>query len=120
MIDDVTKECLAALVDTSISGHRVARELTAAGFDVEVRSTFPDALADLAPDQLLVVNAGLGPVDDDDATWRPLHQAVRDHAAADGPAPHRPPAHRPVAVARCRRVRRRRVRRRGTGRGRAR
>ena len=29
VIDDVTKECLAALVDTSISGHRVARELTA-------------------------------------------------------------------------------------------
>ncbi len=29
MIDDVTKECLAAVVDTSISGCRVARELTA-------------------------------------------------------------------------------------------
>ena len=29
MIDDVTKECLAAVVDTSISGRRVARELTA-------------------------------------------------------------------------------------------
>lgn len=28
VIDDVTKECLAAVVDTSISGHRVARELT--------------------------------------------------------------------------------------------
>lgn len=28
-IDDVTKECLAAVVDTSISGRRVARELTA-------------------------------------------------------------------------------------------
>ena len=27
--DDVTKECLAAVVDTSISGKRVARELTA-------------------------------------------------------------------------------------------
>lgn len=29
MVDDVTKECLAAVVDTSISGRRVARELTA-------------------------------------------------------------------------------------------
>ena len=29
LIDDVTKECLAAVVDTSISGRRVARELTA-------------------------------------------------------------------------------------------
>jgi len=29
VIDDVTKECLAAVVDTSISGGRVARELTA-------------------------------------------------------------------------------------------
>ena len=29
VVDDVTKECLAAVVDTSISGKRVARELTA-------------------------------------------------------------------------------------------
>ena len=29
MIDDVTKECLAAVADTSISGRRVARELDA-------------------------------------------------------------------------------------------
>nr|WP_121066149.1 IS3 family transposase [Chachezhania antarctica] len=29
VIDDVTKECLAAVVDTSISGRRVAREMTA-------------------------------------------------------------------------------------------
>jgi putative transposase len=29
IIDDVTKECLAAIADTSISGRRVARELTA-------------------------------------------------------------------------------------------
>ena len=29
VIDDVTKESLAAVVDTSISGRRVARELTA-------------------------------------------------------------------------------------------
>ena len=29
VIEDVTKECLAAVVDTSISGRRVARELTA-------------------------------------------------------------------------------------------
>lgn len=28
VIDDVTKECLAAIVDTSISGRRVARELS--------------------------------------------------------------------------------------------
>ena len=28
VVDDVTKECLAAIADTSISGHRVARELT--------------------------------------------------------------------------------------------
>ena len=29
VVDDVTKECLAAIADTSISGRRVARELTA-------------------------------------------------------------------------------------------
>jgi transposase InsO family protein len=29
VIDDVTKECLAAIADTSISGRRVARELDA-------------------------------------------------------------------------------------------
>lgn len=29
MVDDVTKECLGAIPDTSISGKRVARELTA-------------------------------------------------------------------------------------------
>ena len=28
IVDDVTKECLGAIPDTSISGHRVARELT--------------------------------------------------------------------------------------------
>jgi putative transposase len=29
VVDDVTRECLAAIPDTSISGHRVARELSA-------------------------------------------------------------------------------------------
>ncbi len=29
LVDDVTRECLAAIPDTSISGRRVARELTA-------------------------------------------------------------------------------------------
>jgi putative transposase len=29
VIDDVTKECLAVIADTSISGRRVARELDA-------------------------------------------------------------------------------------------
>jgi putative transposase len=29
IVDDVTRECLAAIADTSISGRRVARELTA-------------------------------------------------------------------------------------------
>jgi len=29
VVDDVTHECLASIPDTSISGHRVARELTA-------------------------------------------------------------------------------------------
>jgi putative transposase len=29
VVDDVTKECLAAIPDTSISGRRVARELDA-------------------------------------------------------------------------------------------
>lgn len=71
--------------DHAATSHRVALELASAGFTVDVRSTFPDALADLAPSDLLVVNAGLGPTEDDDATWRPLHEAVRDHAAADGP-----------------------------------
>lgn len=29
VVDDVTRECLAAIADTSLSGRRVARELTA-------------------------------------------------------------------------------------------
>ena len=70
--------------DHAATSHRVALELTAAGFDTDVRGTFPDALADLAPPDLLVVNAGHGQ-GDDDATWRPLHERVRDHAAAGGP-----------------------------------
>jgi putative transposase len=41
VIDDVTKESLAAVVDTSISGRRVARELTA----LTERRGKPDAIA---------------------------------------------------------------------------
>lgn len=40
VIDDVTKECLAAIVDTSISGRRVARELSL----VIVRRGKPDLI----------------------------------------------------------------------------
>ena len=40
VIDDVTKECLAAVVDTSISGRRVARELA----DLIVRRGKPDLI----------------------------------------------------------------------------
>jgi len=71
--------------DHAATSHRVALELTAAGLDVDVRSTFPDALTDLTPADLLVVNAGRGTADDDDATWLPLHERVRDHTAAGGP-----------------------------------
>ena len=71
--------------DHAATSYRVACELTAAGFDVDVRGTFPDALADLPVSTLLVVNAGQGTADDDDATWLPLHERVRDHAAGGGP-----------------------------------
>ena len=71
--------------DHAATSHVVAGELTSAGFGVTVRSTFPDALVDLTPDVLLVVNAGHGPVTDDDADWLPLHERVRDHVAAGGP-----------------------------------
>ncbi len=71
--------------DHAATSHVVAGELASAGFDVTVRSTFPDALADLTPDVLLVVNAGHGPVTGDDADWAPLHERVRDHVAAGGP-----------------------------------
>ena len=40
VIDDVTKECLTAIVDTSISGRRVARELT----DLIARRGKPDLI----------------------------------------------------------------------------
>jgi putative transposase len=40
IIDDVTKECLAAVVDTSISGRRVARELS----DLIARRGKPDLI----------------------------------------------------------------------------
>jgi len=39
VIDDVTKESLAAVVDTSISGRRVARELTVWTCPGKVEST---------------------------------------------------------------------------------
>lgn len=71
--------------DHAATSHAVAQELTAAGFVVEVRSTFPDALAGLRTADLLVVNTGRGPQDDDDAPWGELHAAVRDHVAGGGP-----------------------------------
>ncbi|UZN03428.1 ThuA domain-containing protein [Cellulomonas sp. S1-8] len=71
--------------DHAATSHRIAGELTAAGFDADVRSTFPEALDGLAVADLLVVNAGQGPADEDDAAWRPFHERVRDHAAAGGP-----------------------------------
>ena len=40
VVDDVTKECLAAVVDTSISGKRVARELSA----IIARGVKPDLI----------------------------------------------------------------------------
>jgi putative transposase len=40
IVDDVTRECLAAIPDTSISGRRVARELT----DLIARRGKPDMI----------------------------------------------------------------------------
>src|SRR4029434_7645557 len=40
IVDDVTKECLGAIPDTSISGRRVARELTA----IVARRGQPDSI----------------------------------------------------------------------------
>ena len=58
VVDDVTKECLAAVVDTSISGKRVARELT----EIVARRGKPD----------LIVSGrhrcAIGPSDDGDGT----------------------------------------------------
>jgi putative transposase len=53
VIDDVTKECLAAVVDTSISGKRVARELAA----IIARRGKPDLIVsdhgtEFTPDQV--------------------------------------------------------------------
>lgn len=69
--------------DHAATSHEVALALVEAGFTASVRSTFPDALADLRPTDLLVVNAGRGP--DDDVDVSPLHARVDAHAAAGGP-----------------------------------
>ena len=40
IVDDVTRECLAAIPDTSISGRRVARELTDTGMSLIIEGAF--------------------------------------------------------------------------------
>ncbi|WP_265520459.1 ThuA domain-containing protein [Oerskovia flava] len=74
--------------DHAATSHRVAVLLGALpDVDVEVRSTFPDALDDLdgpAGPDLLVVNCGRGEPGDDDAAWAPLHGTLSRWARAGG------------------------------------
>lgn len=60
VVDDVTRECLAAIPDTSISGRRVARELTAL---IERRGKPGQRIDELCalPDQALVRPKGYCP-----------------------------------------------------------
>jgi len=68
--------------DHAATSDVIAQVLRADGYEVNVRSTFPDALDDVTPD-LLVVNAGSGPRTDEDHTR--LHDR-RDALIAAGTA----------------------------------
>lgn len=67
VVDDVTRECLAAIPDSSISGRRVARELTALqrgkpGIIVSYNGTEFTSNAMLAWAEQLTLPQGLNPV----------------------------------------------------------
>jgi type 1 glutamine amidotransferase len=82
--------------DHAATSHRLA--LVLAGLEVDgrptdvvVRSTFPDALDDLADVDLLVVNAGMGwpgfreaGLGTDDAEWAPFHARLESWARSGG------------------------------------
>jgi hypothetical protein len=74
--------------DHAATSHRLALVLGALGVDVEVRSTFPDALDDLDTVDLLVLNAGThrpgDPEAGDDFTWRPFHARLDAWARGGG------------------------------------
>ena len=63
--------------DHAATSHALATLLAADGWEVTLRSTFPDALDDVTPPDLLVVNAGSGrpdpAFDGDDDAWLPFH-----------------------------------------------
>ncbi|MEJ5945889.1 ThuA domain-containing protein [Pseudokineococcus basanitobsidens] len=71
---------------TSAGVARVLGDLE--GTDVEVRSTFPDALDDLDALDLLVVNSGRGrpdpAFDGDDVAWARLHRRLSAHVRGGG------------------------------------
>lgn len=64
IVDDVTRECLAAIPDTSISGRRVARELTAL---IELRGRPGMIVSDNGTE--FTPNAMLGWVQDNRIVW---------------------------------------------------
>ena len=79
--------------DHAATSYEVARLIDDLGpgageVDVMVRSSFPEALDDLADVDLLVVNTGSGrrdpEFDGDDARWLPVHQRLEDYARAGG------------------------------------
>jgi hypothetical protein len=73
--------------DHAATSHALATLLTEDGWDVTLRSTFPDALDGVARPDLLVVNAGSGrpdpAFDGDDDAWLPFHDR-RAALVADG------------------------------------
>lgn len=65
IVDDATRECLTAIPDTSISGRRVARELTAL---IERRGKPSMIVSDNGTE--LTSNAMLAWAQDDEVVWR--------------------------------------------------
>ena len=77
VIDDVTKDCLAAVVDTSISGRRVARELA----ELVQRRGRPGLIVsdhgtEFTSNAMLAWTAKAG------IAWHSLHRASRSRTAS--------------------------------------
>ena len=86
MVDDVTRECLAAIPDTSISGRRVARELAAV---IETRGRPGMIVSDNGTE--LTSNAVLTFAAEREIEWHyiapgkpPLGRSLRDRLHGDG------------------------------------
>jgi type 1 glutamine amidotransferase len=75
--------------DFPATSQQIASVLADCGVEARVRGDRPEALRDLAPDELLVVNAGGGVpahrLGEAGPEWREFHRALVAHLSAGGP-----------------------------------